>query len=139
MLYDAYYEELENFAKSGSSDSGIPFPLSDTRNRQDSYEDYSSDESDEDDDDYSSYDDDSSRHTHHYDHGRAFAPNSNGVLTVADDFLKNDGRKFLELMDQVAERKIQAEDKKHGRARISDDEDEFDYDEGISVRFFLGD
>jgi len=134
MLYDAYYEELENFAKSGSSDTGIPFPLADNRHRHDAYDDYSSDESDEDDDDYSYDDDDSSRHTHHFDHGRgAFAPHANGVLTVADDFLKNDGRKFLELMDQVAERKIQAEDRKHDRVRISDDEDDYEYGEGISV------
>ncbi|KAJ3341590.1 hypothetical protein HDU93_004492 [Gonapodya sp. JEL0774] len=33
-----------------------------------------------------------------------------GLLTVADDFLKNDGRKFLELMETLAERKIRQMD-----------------------------
>ncbi len=29
-----------------------------------------------------------------------------GILTVADDLLKNDGRKFLDLMEQLAHRKV---------------------------------
>ena len=32
--------------------------------------------------------------------------NLGGILTVADDFLKNDGKKFLDLMQQLAERKV---------------------------------
>ncbi|KAJ3339988.1 hypothetical protein HDU91_000906, partial [Kappamyces sp. JEL0680] len=31
-----------------------------------------------------------------------------GILTVADDFLKNDGRKFLDLMEHLAQRKLRA-------------------------------
>lgn len=30
-----------------------------------------------------------------------------GILTVADDLLKNDGRKFIEMMEQLAERRMQ--------------------------------
>jgi hypothetical protein len=30
---------------------------------------------------------------------------SQGVLTVADDLLKNDGQRFLEMMEQLAERR----------------------------------
>ena len=31
------------------------------------------------------------------------------LLTVADDLLKNDGRKFIEMMEQLAERRMQRE------------------------------
>ncbi|PWY98901.1 hypothetical protein BCV70DRAFT_207629 [Testicularia cyperi] len=33
-----------------------------------------------------------------------------GILTVADDMLKNDGRKFLEMMEQLAERRMHREE-----------------------------
>ncbi len=29
-----------------------------------------------------------------------------GILTVADDLLKNDGKKFIEMMEQLAERRM---------------------------------
>lgn len=32
-----------------------------------------------------------------------------GILTVADDLLKNDGQKFLEMMEQLADKRIQRE------------------------------
>ncbi len=32
------------------------------------------------------------------------------ILTVADDLLKNDGQKFLEMMEQLAERRMLRED-----------------------------
>ena len=61
---------------------------------------------------------------------------------MADDFLKNDGRKFLDLMEQLAERKIRQLDAEAGvggdggstvtsgsGANGYDDEDEEDYDE----------
>jgi hypothetical protein len=32
-----------------------------------------------------------------------------GILTVADDLLKNDGKKFIEMMEQLAERRMQRE------------------------------
>lgn len=38
-----------------------------------------------------------------------------GILTVADDLLKNDGKKFLEMMERLAER----------RMRTRDDSDEY--------------
>lgn len=34
---------------------------------------------------------------------------SDNLLTVADDLLKNDGRKFIEMMEQLAERRMQRE------------------------------
>ena len=33
-----------------------------------------------------------------------------GVLSVADDLVKGDGQSFLELMEHLAERKLQGED-----------------------------
>lgn len=33
-----------------------------------------------------------------------------GILTVADDLLKNDGRKFIEMMEQLAERRMQKDE-----------------------------
>jgi len=37
-------------------------------------------------------------------------PGSGNILTVADDLLKNDGQKFLEMMEQLAERRMQREE-----------------------------
>ncbi|KAJ5888045.1 hypothetical protein N7495_008086 [Penicillium taxi] len=36
-----------------------------------------------------------------------------GILTVADDLLKNDGRHFIDMMEQLAERRMQREDDHH--------------------------
>lgn len=66
-----------------------------------------------------------------------------GILTVADDLLKNDGRKFIEMMEQLAERRMQREQEveyasqqpshthSHGEPPLDDEEDfddEDDYD-----------
>ena len=47
------------------------------------------------------------------------------ILTVADDLLKNDGQKFLEMMEQLADRRMIREDR--ATASIEDDSEE---DEG---------
>lgn len=65
-----------------------------------------------------------------------------GILTVADDLLKNDGKKFIEMMEQLAERRMQREEEAQYQAHPSmyqshaphahpppPEEDEFD-DEG---------
>lgn len=36
-----------------------------------------------------------------------------GILTVAEDLLKNDGKKFIEMMEQLAERRMQREEEAH--------------------------
>ena len=52
----------------------------------------------------------------------------NNILTVADDLLKNDGQKFLEMMEQLAERRMQREEE--AAADVEDDsEEEEDEDE----------
>ncbi|KAF2097488.1 hypothetical protein NA57DRAFT_77745 [Rhizodiscina lignyota] len=41
---------------------------------------------------------------------RALVTSTGGILTVADDLLKNDGKKFIEMMEQLAERRMQREE-----------------------------
>src|ERR1700722_15947776 len=50
------------------------------------------------------------------------------ILTVADDLLKNDGQKFLEMMEQLAERRMQREEE--AAADVEPDSEEEDDDEG---------
>lgn len=69
-----------------------------------------------------------------------------GILTVADDLLKNDGKKFIEMMEQLAERRMQREEEaqfsahpnmqhrsytthSHNAPPPADDDDDYD-DEG---------
>jgi len=49
-----------------------------------------------------------------------------GILTVADDLLKNDGAKFLEMMEQLAVARSVREEQ---NLRDLQDETEDDYDE----------
>ena len=49
------------------------------------------------------------------------------ILTVADDLLKNDGQKFLEMMEQLAERRMQREEE--AAADVGEDSDEEDDEE----------
>jgi hypothetical protein len=46
------------------------------------------------------------------------------ILTVADDLLKNDGQKFLEMMEQLAERRMQREEIAAGDIEDSEDEED---------------
>ncbi|KAG6848492.1 hypothetical protein H0H93_016560 [Arthromyces matolae] len=46
------------------------------------------------------------------------------ILTVADDLLKNDGQKFLEMMEQLAERRMQREEEAAGDVEDDSDEDD---------------
>ncbi|KAJ3382456.1 Stress response protein nst1 [Entophlyctis sp. JEL0112] len=144
LLYDAYYEELENFAQIQSGQlaanssqilaksSNNPYskviePSSHhycSNHRQPNLSqkraDYNCASNAEDFEDSDAYDsrthnrDVRNRHTNPnltarssiFEFGTGLSVQDGGILTVAEDFLKNDGRKFLELMDQLAERKI---------------------------------
>ena len=53
------------------------------------------------------------------------------ILTVADDLLKNDGQKFLEMMEQLAERRMKREEEAAVDVEEMSDEDEED-DEEVS-------
>ncbi|KAF8335950.1 salt tolerance down-regulator-domain-containing protein [Cantharellus anzutake] len=85
---------------------------------------------DEDDIDYEDYNGKGRRKTE----SKMFSFNSQftaagpgNILTVADDLLKNDGQKFLEMMEQLAERRMQREGE--AVASIEDDSEDEDEDE----------
>ncbi|KAL2854392.1 salt tolerance down-regulator-domain-containing protein [Aspergillus pseudoustus] len=174
VLYDAYYEELEQYANNtqGTFERGSPIvppprlyqpPLRPpghhththgqfhpSRGRihelpeddEDLDEDY--DEDEEDDEPYSDeeFEDEETRaaQADFFAFGNSLTV-KDGILTVADDLLKNDGKHFIDMMEQLAERRMQREeDTQYGIAAAHqslhsghnhgplDDEDE-DYEE----------
>jgi hypothetical protein len=147
VLYDAYYEELEQYAN-GQGDgrpppmmpparrfgamSGLQPPnrlppafngqpsrgriveqLGDEEDEDDDEgdEEYSEDDEDEEED----YDDEEPEElprthaTDFFNFGNSLTVQG-GILTVADDLLKNDGKKFIEMMEQLAERRMAREE-----------------------------
>ncbi|CAG8658561.1 7528_t:CDS:10 [Rhizophagus irregularis] len=86
-LYDAYYEELESYANHQQQ-----FGSSNIEYRNDA------DEHDSD-----------TRKEFFNNFGNSLTVKG-GILTVADDLLKNDGKKFLEMMERLAERRMQREE-----------------------------
>ncbi|KAL5371730.1 hypothetical protein DPSP01_014050 [Paraphaeosphaeria sporulosa] len=123
VLYDAYYEELEQ----------APRPIMPTHAPPGHYSDpdeYSGDE-EEGDQDYSNSE--ISSEEDYSEEERSLPPpetadflrfgNSlqvkGGILTVADDLLKNDGKKFIEMMEQLAERRMQREEEAQYQAHPS--------------------
>jgi hypothetical protein len=57
-----------------------------------------------------------------------------GILTVADELLKNDGQKFLAMMESLADKRIQREREAAESIMMDDDEDldedDEEYDDG---------
>jgi hypothetical protein len=150
VLYDAYYEELEQYANH-QGDGGPPMmppprrfgamsglqppnrlppafnsqqpsrgriveQLGDDEDEDDEgEEDYSDEEGDE--EDYSEGEDEEEpeeipRNQHasdFFNFGNSLTVQG-GILTVADDLLKNDGKKFIEMMEQLAERRMAREE-----------------------------
>ncbi|KAA8646154.1 putative stress response protein Nst1 [Aspergillus tanneri] len=141
VLYDAYYEELEQYANNnqGSFENGPPIPpprlyhpplrspghhtrthgqFHPSRGRvevpdedEDLEEDY--DEDEEDDEPYSDedFEDEDTRaaRADFFAFGNSLTV-KDGILTVADDLLKNDGKHFIDMMEQLAERRMQREE-----------------------------
>jgi hypothetical protein len=142
VLYDAYYEELEQYANhqgDGGPTPMIPPPrrfgvmsglqppnrLPATFNGQqpsrgriveqlgdeeeeEGDEEYSEDEED----DYSDEEPEELQRNHatdFFNFGNSLTVQG-GILTVADDLLKNDGKKFIEMMEQLAERRMAREE-----------------------------
>ncbi|KIX03304.1 uncharacterized protein Z518_06856 [Rhinocladiella mackenziei CBS 650.93] len=137
VLYDAYYEELEQFANHNTDLSNVPHMMAPPRPpfkrhaplMAGSYPSRSRvheiDEDDEDLEDDEEYDDEEeevySEEGELDGHGLPPGPpdffqfgNSltvkDGILTVADDLLKNDGKHFIDMMEQLAERRMQREE-----------------------------
>ncbi|CAN9093160.1 hypothetical protein CUC08_Gglean005726 [Alternaria sp. MG1] len=146
VLYDAYYEELEQYAHHqqdigsfmpeanyGYASSAPhhprpmlnshPHPPPGTYDDDDEEEEEEYDSGEEDDED-SEYDSEISSEGD-YSSGEPSLPPpepsdflqfgsslqvKGGILTVADDLLKNDGKKFIEMMEQLAERRMQREE-----------------------------
>ena len=143
VLYDAYYEELEQYANH-QGDGGPPpmmppprrfgamsglqppnrlppaFNGQPSRGRiieqlgddddEEGDEEYSEDDADE--DDYSDEEPEElprSHATDFFNFGNSLTVQG-GILTVADDLLKNDGKKFIEMMEQLAERRMAREE-----------------------------
>ncbi|RMZ89846.1 hypothetical protein DV736_g2928, partial [Chaetothyriales sp. CBS 134916] len=78
VLYDAYYEELEQFANHNPAIVAAPQLVGPPRSVQ-----------------------------------------AHGILTVADDLLKNDGRHFIDMMEQLAERRMAREEEVHFPAGLT--------------------
>ncbi|CCG82291.1 Stress response protein nst1 [Taphrina deformans PYCC 5710] len=161
VLYDAYYEELEQYANQQQfpsqssitssrqqlprmprhgritevlqSDSEGSFEDEDDLSEDDllTDDDLSGEELEEDEEGYSNdeYEEDHAP-PEFFKFGNSLTVKG-GILTVADDLLKNDGKKFIEMMEQLAERRMQREEEAALEAREYDeaeDEDE-DYDD----------
>lgn len=61
--------------------------------------------------------------------GSLTAAGPGNILTVADDLLKNDGGKFLEMMEQLAERRMQRDEEAAKEVEMASDEEEDDPEE----------
>ncbi|KAK9446577.1 uncharacterized protein V1518DRAFT_139101 [Limtongia smithiae] len=140
VLYDAYYEELEQYANQQQKFGPVPPPLlrpactPASRRIQDAAA-YIDDEDDNLDDDYDySESEDPDMLTH--DAGRRDFFNfgnsltvQGGILTVAEDLLKNDGKKFIEMMEQLARQRMRREKAASTILEYDDDDDYGDDDE----------
>ncbi|KAL8846683.1 MAG: hypothetical protein Q9221_008242 [Calogaya cf. arnoldii] len=144
VLYDAYYEELEQYANHQqiSLVDGTPIlptaglhhpksrfppnrnmpPINYQRASRGRIQEISHDEEEMDDEEYSEEDEDEEfseeepdeepvepKATDFFNFGNSLTVQG-GILTVADDLLKNDGKKFIEMMEQLAERRMQREE-----------------------------
>ncbi|KAK6003462.1 hypothetical protein QM012_009233 [Aureobasidium pullulans] len=161
VLYDAYYDELEQYAHHQSGEPGhgmlppprslppphlhpssaVPLPLSTHHQRphhrtspvQEIMDDEDDDQEDEGDEvdsqgmseeEEEEYSDEEDLYSDEEDEPEDDIPRGigndffnfgnsltvkGGILTVADDLLKNDGKKFIEMMEQLAERRMQRE------------------------------
>ncbi|KAM5473534.1 Stress response protein nst1 [Microsporum audouinii] len=146
VLYDAYYEELEQYANNNqaSFENGtslrlpprlyqtpirslhhhhphLPSAQHPSRGRvhelpdDDEDEELDEDYEDEDEDDEEPYSDEDldvdarTTRADFFAFGNSLTV-KDGILTVADDLLKNDGKHFIDMMEQLAERRMQREE-----------------------------
>ncbi|KAI8996833.1 salt tolerance down-regulator-domain-containing protein [Pilobolus umbonatus] len=115
VLYDAYYEELEqytyrqqqniNYYNASVSEDEDEEIEDDYDNEVDSDNDIDDDDEDEEED----YRSDTTKSVYSESELGSTLAAQGSILTVADDLLKNDGRKFLDIMERLADRKIQLE------------------------------
>ncbi|KAJ5338533.1 hypothetical protein N7452_005261 [Penicillium brevicompactum] len=186
VLYDAYYEELEQYANNnqGAFEEGAPIippprlyqpplrsPGQHTRthgqyhpsrsrvqelpedHEEELEEDYDEEEEDDDEEEEDEDEEDEELYSDEDledDEARAARADffafgnsltvKDGILTVADDLLKNDGKHFIDMMEQLAERRMQREEDTqygiaaahqtfHGHNHGPLDEDDYDDDD----------
>ncbi|KAI9729429.1 MAG: Stress response protein nst1 [Cirrosporium novae-zelandiae] len=145
VLYDAYYDELEQYANHqqgglvngvppprlyGHSNRSVPSRVPPLVKRQPSIQE-SSEFADDDGDEYSEDEDDEDYSDAEPEEDVPRGPAADffnfgnsltvqgGILTVADDLLKNDGKKFIEMMEQLAERRMAREEEAQYGSGIS--------------------
>lgn len=135
VLYDAYYDELEQFGtlqhgavyaagmkelrlKDRDKPPALQPPLhGQIEDVLDEDEDEEEDDEDElysdEDVEFDAYSDEEAdrlgRQADFFNFGNSLTVKG-GILTVADDLLKNDGKKFIEMMEQLAERRMAREE-----------------------------
>ncbi|CEP12083.1 hypothetical protein [Parasitella parasitica] len=129
VLYDAYYEELEQYAyrqqQNGiySSDSHSEDDEEDDEDVGE-YDDEQVDDDDDDDDD--GYRSDSIQKEPHFSKTLTV---KGSIITVADDLLKNDGKKFLDMIEKLDERKMLKERQAANSHLFNEEDEEEDEDE----------
>lgn len=165
LLYDAYYDELEQYANQQQPSDGHALTygqhtpafeddeLSDESRGSDEEDDEDDEDEDEDDDEEDDEDDeeeddeyededDEEEYEDEINNRQAPFPYRSGfpntlqakgnILTVAEDLLENDGKKFLEMMDRLADRKVQRDDDlmdNRGVYEEYDDEDDGEFED----------
>ncbi|KAK9467732.1 hypothetical protein V1512DRAFT_235697 [Lipomyces arxii] len=139
VLYDAYYEELEQYANQQQKYGPVPPPslrppyLSLNGHHHDHIPIDDDDDDLDEDDDYSETDQPPELLSHDiprdfFNFGNSLTVQG-GILTVADDLLKNDGKKFIEMMEQLAERRMAREEEALTAAEYDEEEDYDDEEE----------
>ncbi|PHZ14780.1 uncharacterized protein RHIMIDRAFT_276206 [Rhizopus microsporus ATCC 52813] len=108
VLYDAYYEELEKYACRQQFQQ---------QQQQQEEEDTSSDEDMEEESCCSSSDEEVGIKIKN-----TLTVKEGNVITLADDLIKNDGRKFLEMMEKITDQKL----KRERELQSEDDDDVYD-------------
>ncbi|KAF9178939.1 Stress response protein nst1 [Haplosporangium sp. Z 767] len=157
LLYDAYYDELEQYANQQQPSDGHALTYSqhspafdvddlsdESRPSDEEDEDEDEDDEDDEDDDEDGYEDDDEEDEYEDEVSsrkapfpyRSGFPNTlqakGNILTVAEDLLENDGKKFLEMMDRLADRKVQRDDDlmdNRGVYEEYDDEEDGDFED----------
>jgi hypothetical protein len=125
VLYDAYYEELENYSSPHAIQFGPEPPPGSV------YDDEDEEEYDDDDDYDDSQDGDEHYHHHHFadeylesrrdifNFGASLMAKGGspripltlgGVLTIADDLLQNQGKQFIDMMEKIADMRFKKEE-----------------------------
>ncbi|KAG9290473.1 hypothetical protein G9A89_002448 [Geosiphon pyriformis] len=130
QLYDAYYEELEQYANQQEQygSSPIDFPDENGEYEDDEEDDEYDDDDDDDDDDYEGSENGSDTRREIFQFGNPLTVKG-GILTVADDLMKNDGKKFLEMMERLAERRMQREEEAATMEQREFEEEDEEYDD----------